>query len=351
MVCINCITYNHASYIEDAMNGFCMQQTNFPFVAAIIEDASTDGEPEVIKSYLNKHFDMANARQWETDDAIFIEACHKENQNCWFAVVLLKYNFRQIKKSKSPLFEKWNSQVKYIAICEGDDYWIVPHKLQKQVDVLNDYPECSFCGTGFIEKKVGEPDRDYTIISSNSEVAFYDIRNFGRKWIGKTLTLLIRKTCYVNYVEEIKKYKAPKDTYLLYHLLKQGNCVYIPKPMGVYNNNGQGIWNSKTLAERLAWDTNTMRELYLKNNKDKDIYDLYISYLNMYIMNDMIKERKFQMWFEGITESMSFYDRKQITMSFLPFVKKNILLFLYRCILPFLRVRKSLNSYFWGDTE
>ena len=52
MVRVSCMTFNHHAYIEDAMNGFCMQETDFPFVCTIVDDASTDGEPEVIKKYL-----------------------------------------------------------------------------------------------------------------------------------------------------------------------------------------------------------------------------------------------------------------------------------------------------------
>ena len=125
------MTYNHAPYITDAMNGFSMQKTNVPFVAVIVDDASTDGEPEVIKSYLNEHFLMREARQWETEDASFIEARNKENENCWFAVVLLKYNFWQKRKDKSPLTSKWYKDAKYIAWCEGDDFWTASDKLQK----------------------------------------------------------------------------------------------------------------------------------------------------------------------------------------------------------------------------
>ena len=58
LVCARCFTYNHAPYIEDAMNGFCMQQTHFPYVCVIVDDASTDGESEVIKNYLQTHFDL-----------------------------------------------------------------------------------------------------------------------------------------------------------------------------------------------------------------------------------------------------------------------------------------------------
>lgn len=55
---INCMTYNHVPYIADTMNGFCMQETTFPYLCTIFDDASTDGEPEVIRRYLQEHFLM-----------------------------------------------------------------------------------------------------------------------------------------------------------------------------------------------------------------------------------------------------------------------------------------------------
>ena len=67
------MTFNHAQYIEDALNGFTMQQTTFPYVCCIIDDASTDGEQEVIRNYLNEHFDLEDkmiARHEETDDYV-----------------------------------------------------------------------------------------------------------------------------------------------------------------------------------------------------------------------------------------------------------------------------------------
>ncbi len=144
MVYIDCLTYNHATYIEDTMRGFCIQQTSFPFVAIIIDDASTDGEQEIIRTYLNKHFDMMNARQWETDEAQFIEARHKVNTNCTFAVVLLKYNFHSQKKAKRPLIEEW-TRTKYVAFCEGDDYWTNGNKLQRQVEYMESHIDCPMC--------------------------------------------------------------------------------------------------------------------------------------------------------------------------------------------------------------
>lgn len=76
MVCTRCVTFNQAPYIEDAMNGFTMQQTTFPFVCTIIDDASTDGEPQVIRQYLQEHFDLEDksvVRNEETDDYVLLE--------------------------------------------------------------------------------------------------------------------------------------------------------------------------------------------------------------------------------------------------------------------------------------
>ena len=154
-VYIQCPTFNQASYIEDAMNGFTMQQTSFPYVCCIIDDASTDGEPEVIREYLKKHFDLEDqsvVRNEETDDYLLCFAQHKTNKNCYFAVYFLKYNHYSIKKTKLPYISSWRDNAKYMAICEGDDYWIEPFKLQKQVDFLDSHNEYGLIYTDYFER-------------------------------------------------------------------------------------------------------------------------------------------------------------------------------------------------------
>lgn len=156
LVCARCITYNQAPYIVDAMNGFCMQQTTFPFVCAIIDDCSIDGEQEVIRNYLHKHFDLEDqsvVRNEETDDYTLTYARHKSNHNCFFAIVYLKYNHYSIGKAhlKNQYIKKWFDETKYIAQCEGDDYWTDPLKLQKQVDFLESHPECGLVYTDYSE--------------------------------------------------------------------------------------------------------------------------------------------------------------------------------------------------------
>ncbi len=147
LVCVRCFTYNHASYIEDAMNGFCMQKTSFPYVCVIVDDASTDGEPEIIEKYIGENFDLGDkavVRNEETDDYYFTFTQHKSNKNCFFAVYLLKYNHYK-KKDKFQYFSEFYDNVKYHALCEGDDYWIYPKKLQRQVDFMESHSDYTLC--------------------------------------------------------------------------------------------------------------------------------------------------------------------------------------------------------------
>ena len=122
MVLIRCFTYNHEAYIEDALKGFVMQKTNFPFVAVVVDDASTDRTADIIRKYEKEYPDIIKG-------------------------VYLKENHYSQKKKKAPYIQPWRDRCKYEAICEGDDYWIDPLKLQKQVDFLernNDYV-LSYC--------------------------------------------------------------------------------------------------------------------------------------------------------------------------------------------------------------
>lgn len=151
MVCVRCFTYNHAPFIKETINGFVIQRTDFPFVCVIVDDDSTDGEQDVIKKYLYNHFDVYSTSgniTEETEDYSLIFARHKENINCFFAVYLLKYNHWG-KKSKMGYISKYLNGSKYIALCEGDDYWISENKLQKQVDFMENHADYGLIHTMF----------------------------------------------------------------------------------------------------------------------------------------------------------------------------------------------------------
>lgn len=117
LVSICCITYNHENYIRDAIEGFLIQNTSFPFEIIIHDDASTDNTANIIEEYANKYPDL------------FVTILQSENQ--W-------------SKGGGSIYARFvypRARGKYIALCEGDDYWTDPLKLQKQVDFLEGNPE------------------------------------------------------------------------------------------------------------------------------------------------------------------------------------------------------------------
>ena len=205
-VCVRCYTFNHAPYIKETMDGFCLQETNFPFICAIVDDASTDGEPEVIKEYLNEHFkinDKNFVRIEETEDFYLAFAQHKTNLNCFFAVYLLKYNHFN-SKAKRPYLNEWLENSEYEAICEGDDYWIHPKKLQMQVDFLDLNPDYSLVHTDF--DLVEGNRRHYREI--NSDGCYYPGILNNSANIG-TLTVLYRLSTFNSLAHLYRKNAWP----------------------------------------------------------------------------------------------------------------------------------------------
>ena len=198
-VSVWCNTYNQASYIKDTMDGFCMQQTSFPFVCLIMDDASTDGEPEVIKQYLNDHFDT----EWtkETDDYHLTVARHQENKNCYFAVYLLKYNHYSIKKPRLKYYREVTDEIDYVALCEGDDYWTDAHKLQKQADALDANPQATLVYTNF-----------QAIDGEGNPISRPFIKDYpGRSHSGDNLPTLLRYGNYIMVLTSMYRYKVWKS--------------------------------------------------------------------------------------------------------------------------------------------
>jgi glycosyltransferase involved in cell wall biosynthesis len=122
LVSISCITYNHAPFIRQCLDGFLMQKTNFDFEILVHDDASTDGTDAIIREYELKHPNL------------FRVIYQSENQ------------YSKGVKAVNPSFNYPRARGKYIALCEGDDYWTDPLKLQKQVDIFEKYPDTVICG-------------------------------------------------------------------------------------------------------------------------------------------------------------------------------------------------------------
>ncbi len=251
-VLVSCLTYNHSAYIKDALEGFCMQKTNFPFVCLIIDDASTDGEQGVILDYLKNNFELGDnsiARSEETDDYVETYARHKTNESCYFVVLLLKKNHYSIGKPKKPYYDKWQRNVKYIATCEGDDYWISPLKLQKQYDYMESHSGFSLCfhpdyrlfNNGEMIKHCPRIKKD---IYNTKDVILLD------GGLMATGSMLFRSVDLV-YGEERPKFwtNSPVgDEPLRLYLSTRGDIGYIDDIMSVYRMGSVGSWTSKNLS-------------------------------------------------------------------------------------------------------
>lgn len=123
-VFVRCLTYNHEKYIEDALKGFVMQKTDFPFLAVVIDDCSTDGTADIVRRYEAQYPDIIKG-------------------------IYLPHNFRSRGEDKRPYYQEYVDKATYWAECEGDDYWTDPYKLQKQVDFMEMNPECGLCYTDY----------------------------------------------------------------------------------------------------------------------------------------------------------------------------------------------------------
>lgn len=245
LVGINCITYNQHAFIVDAMNGFTMQQTNFPFVTVIVDDASSDGEPGVIQKYIGEHFDLSSeseTRQWENEEARYVYARHKDNKNCYFAVVFLKTNYYSKKKSKSVHTNQWLNDVKYIAICEGDDCWTDAHKLQLQVDFMETHPDYSMCFHNAIEHWENGEKSD-RLFSNIQDRDYNDIEIY-ENWIVPTASVLYKSS--ILYSDLYVSAKSNRnfiygDIILFLSCARHGKVRGLSRCMSIYRRHAGGM--------------------------------------------------------------------------------------------------------------
>lgn len=259
VVSICSITYNHAPYIRQCLDGFLMQKTNFPFEIIINDDCSTDGTTEIIKEYAEKYPDLIKP--------IF----HEENQ---------------YKKGVRGMFVKYvfpKAQGKYLALCEGDDYWIDPLKLQKQVDILESDDSVSMVYTSFktVDSKgnlMRRPDYENYKKRSFTGDVFYKLITSGN--FIMTLTTCFRKEIYENDV--IKGYPVMLDYALFLGVSSTGKAVFLPEETGCYRYVGNSATNANS--------KNIQREcLKIRTYYVNAIFDGKINREKCYSLNKRIK--------------------------------------------------------------
>lgn len=217
LVSINCMAYNHEKVIRDALEGFLLQETSFEFEILIGEDCSTDQTRTIIQEYVEKYPDN-------------IKLITSENNVGW-------------KKNSERLLK--HSSGKYIALCEGDDYWTDPGKLQKQVEYMENHPECSLCfHRARIEdengRATGEEIRPY---NENNNSPIEDII-LGGGGFCPTASLLFPKALIENPPDFIQEAHVG-DYPLQMWLASQGEVYYFDEVMSVYRTGVTGSWTNQ----------------------------------------------------------------------------------------------------------
>jgi len=233
LVSVMMITYNHAPFIGQAIEGVLQQKTDFPFELIIGEDCSPDGTREIVFEYQKKYPDIIRVI---TSD-------------------------KNVGATKNGLRTMKACQGKYLAFCEGDDYWHHPYKLQKQVDYMESTPECGLVYSSY----------DMYYVKSHKRIKNYiqyrkwempkkpDISAFieakGAMWLGiLTCTAMVRRTLCEQIVESdpYLHQNGPfqrGDTQLWAEIANMSLVHYIPESLATYNQTLESATRSKDITK------------------------------------------------------------------------------------------------------
>lgn len=262
LVAIQCTAYNHSQYIRQTLDGFVQQKTNFPFVAIVHDDASTDGTDEIIKEYAKKYPD------------IILPIYEKENQYSKHDGTL-----RKIMNDACDALG-----VKYIALCEGDDYWIDPLKLQKQVDFLESHKNYSMCVTNSwnLEHDTLTPSK--WNVKNDRDLSIEEIILNGGLFIA-TASLVFRRSIHRELPDETIALHVgdyPLQIFMAY----KGNVRMLADNTCVYRIASTGSWTEKIKKNQFDYSkvsTQTQKEMFLLDTMDR---------LTNYKYTDSFKKRK-----------------------------------------------------------
>ena len=221
IVSILCETYNHEKYIAHALEGFLMQKT----------DVSTDTTPDIVREYSKKY------------PTLIKPILQTENQYSKGVNILQEIQFPRAKG-------------KYIAVCEGDDYWIDPNKLQLQVNWLEKHPEDIGCVHKYIVVDENEKVQNIRTFGYYDQESRYNLTDFENKELPSQLASLmfrnIVKDPLTKYPEEFNKVKIQGDIKLYLYLLAYGSIYRLPQVCSAYRfvlHAGGQSWSSKNLCK------------------------------------------------------------------------------------------------------
>ncbi len=260
-VSVLCMAYNQEKYVRQTLESFVMQKTNFPFEVIVNDDASTDKTPEIIKEFADKYPNIIKP--------IF----QKENQYSKGIPIHINYLFPKAKG-------------KYLAFCEGDDFWADENKLQMQYDIMEKNPDFHLClhKVSVVSEDGKELKETYPkhlkekVLNTKNffKLIFYD-------YTFQTSCYFLRKEDYKsfseNFNESLSLYRLYRElkigdepTLLYFGLL--GKTYYIDKIMSKYRKYSLGSWTSRTNSKPDDQKVKMFKYL-IKTTEEIDKYTSY----------------------------------------------------------------------------
>lgn len=236
LVTIRCITYNHEAFIRQCIEGFLMQETDFPVEILIHDDASDDNTATIIRKYQEKYPQLIRA------------ILQTENQ------------YSKGKSIRFLLNEM--SRGAYIALCEGDDYWTDSRKLQKQVDLMDAHPSYSMCGSlvrCIMTKADGSEEEIPNFIQSFDTREVLKLEDFVSRYQVHTSTALYRRKFY-QYPESFNNIANP-DVCTFALLAEKGDVGFIREFTSAYRIHPGGVYSGKSQLQKLRGFQNTCNHL------------------------------------------------------------------------------------------
>ena len=223
MVSVLCLAYNHASYIRNALDGFVNQKTNFKYEVIIHDDASTDGTANIIREYAEKYPDL-------------------------FVPILQRENMHSKKVKITPTFLCPKVRGKYIAFCEGDDFWMNENKLQKQIDFLENHPEYTACthACKVLDMRDNTEKEKHAFNYTGTVTVKQVIEGDGDLFATGSV---VAKAEEVINRKPFREIAGVGDYPLIIQLALAGKVYYFDEVMSCYRFMAPGSWNSMNMVD------------------------------------------------------------------------------------------------------
>ena len=269
-VSVICNAFNHGRYIRDALNGFVMQKTDFKYEVLVHDDASTDNTADIIREFEEKYPDIIKPI-YQTEN--------QYSKDVWITDVY------QVRRSKG----------KYLALCEGDDYWTDPDKLQKQYDALESHPEIDICVHASTLVNASDGKVSGTV-EHGSEVTVIPVEKVieGGGDFVSTNSIFVRREILTDRRKFVDV--CPLDyTYQISGSIN-GGMLYLPDNMSAYRVSVPGSWsvaNNKNRRSNLNFVKELMaglKQLDIDTNKkyhgliSKKLWRLFLSKVHLRLL-------------------------------------------------------------------